>query len=111
RGRTSEGAVMGKIFVPNGESAQDTAVLLLAEAENQGLPADSVGTTDGGFVVDEDLAKKSGAKYDKQASPASSDEAARATEARDQGVSAEQAPSPAETGDGNEKSEKAVKKA
>lgn len=101
---------MGKVFVPNGESAQDTAVLLLAEAENQGLPADVVGTTDGGFVVDSELADAAKVDYDRQNAPASSDEHARNAEAREQGEPVQQAPSPAETGDGNEEPEKRAAK-
>lgn len=103
---------MVKVFVPYGESASDTAVLLLAEAENQGLSADVVTTTDGGFVVDSDLADSAGADYDKQNAPASSDEHARAQEAREQGEPVEQAPSPAETGhrEGDDEPKKAAKK-
>lgn len=103
---------MGKVFVPYGESASDTAVLLLAEAENQGLPADVVTTTDGGFVVDSDLADSAGADYDKKNAPASSDEHARAQEAREQGEPVEQAPSPAETGhrEGDDEPKRAAKK-
>jgi hypothetical protein len=67
---------MGKVFVPYGDSASDTAVLLLDAAEsNDDFTQDDVGTTDGGFVVDEELAKKAGVKYDGEA--ASSDEHAR----------------------------------
>lgn len=76
---------MGKVFVPYGESAQDTAVLLLAQAESQGDPADVVGTTDGGFLVDSELADAAGVDYDKESHASSSDEAARAEAAREEG--------------------------
>lgn len=69
---------MGDVFVPFGDSAQDTAVLLLDAAESAELPADVVRTTDGGFVVDEELAKSAAVDYDGGAS--SSDEAARNAE-------------------------------
>lgn len=69
---------MGDVFVSNGDSAQDTAVLLLDAAESADLPPDVVRTTSGGFVVDEKLAKAAGVDYDGDAS--SSDEAARNAE-------------------------------
>lgn len=56
---------MTEVFVPPGDSAKDTATLLLAEAEKQELPADAVRTGDGGFYVDSELADAAGVDYDK----------------------------------------------
>jgi hypothetical protein len=85
---------MGDVFVSHGDSAQDTAVLLLDAAEKADLPADVVRSTDGGFIVDEELAKAAAVDYDGDAS--SSDEASRNAEvAAQQSADAEAAKSDA----------------
>lgn len=48
-----------EVYVPFGDNPGDTAVALLAAAEDLGLPANVVRTTgDGTFVVPPELAKK-----------------------------------------------------
>ena len=55
---------MTDVFVPPGDSAQDTAVLLLEAAEKAGEPADVVRSSDGGFVVPQELADAAGVDYE-----------------------------------------------
>lgn len=60
---------MTNVNVPYGESAADTATLLLASAQELELPADVVLTTsDGSFSVPEEVAKKAKVDYDKDES-------------------------------------------
>jgi len=65
---------MSDVFVPPGDSAQDTAVLLLEAAEKAGEPADVVRSSDGGFVVPKELADAAGVDYDKGDDDESDDE-------------------------------------
>lgn len=44
------------IFIPNGDSRTDTAVLLVGTAEEHDIPQSSIRATTGGFWVSEDLA-------------------------------------------------------
>lgn len=55
---------MSDVFVPPGDSAQDTAVLLLEAAEKADLPADHVRSSDGGFVVSQEVADAAGVDYE-----------------------------------------------
>lgn len=54
---------MAEVFVAYGDSASDTAALVLASAEKAGLPADSVRSVEGGFYVDEKVAKDAKVDY------------------------------------------------
>jgi len=56
---------MGDVSVFYGDSAQDTATLLLAAADEAGEDASVVRTVTGGFIVPEDIAKKAGVDYEK----------------------------------------------
>lgn len=55
---------MGEVFVAYGDSAQDTATLLLDAAEKAEAHVDVVRSGDGGFYVPEEIAKKAGVDYD-----------------------------------------------
>lgn len=52
-----------EVYVGYGDSASDTAVLLLEAAEKADQPAEVVRTGDGGFYVPEDIAKAAGVDY------------------------------------------------
>jgi hypothetical protein len=53
-----------EVFVPYGDSASDTATLLLAAAEEKGLdPGVVKSTSDGGFRVEKALASKAGVDF------------------------------------------------
>lgn len=73
---------MDHVYVPYGDSAADTAVTLLAAAEDLGLDAGVVGTTEGGFLVPKEVADKSKADWDSDNEPHTVDEAARANEVK-----------------------------
>jgi hypothetical protein len=56
---------MGDVFVSNGDSAEETAILLLAAAEALELPYDHVRAQGGGgFMVDSKVADKAGVDYE-----------------------------------------------
>jgi hypothetical protein len=55
---------MSNVFVPYGDSAQDTATLLLAEADKGDLDPAVVRSVQGGFMVEQDLADKAGVQYE-----------------------------------------------
>lgn len=58
-----------QVRVPYGDKAGETATLLLAAAEDLDLdPAAAVRTSDGAFVVDEEVAKKAGVKTEEEES-------------------------------------------
>lgn len=53
-----------EVFVPYGDSAQETATLLLAAVEEEGAePAVVRSSSDGGFYVPEALAQKANVDY------------------------------------------------
>lgn len=51
---------MSDVKIPFGTNPKDTAVLLLAAAEDLDRPRSDVRATTGAFVVDEEIAKKAG---------------------------------------------------
>jgi hypothetical protein len=55
---------MSEVEVPYGDSAQETAVLLLAAADELELDPAVVRTLEGGFMVPEEVAKEAGVDYD-----------------------------------------------
>ena len=55
---------MGDVFVSYGDSAQDTAVLLLDAQEKLELPVDVVASTSGGFNVPQEVADEAGVDYE-----------------------------------------------
>lgn len=54
---------MSEVFVGYGDSAGDTATLVLAEADKQGLHPEVVRSVEGGFYVPEEVAKAAGVTY------------------------------------------------
>jgi len=73
---------MTDVTVPFGEDQQDTAILLLAAAQELDLPADVVKVTthdEGGFVVPEEVRDKAGLGDEKPAKKA----AAKKTASKD----------------------------
>lgn len=61
---------MGDVFVSDGDSRQDTAVLLLDAQEKLGLEVGVVQSTEGGFNVPQEVADKAGADYEGKKKPA-----------------------------------------
>lgn len=57
------------VFVPNGDSRTDTAVLLVGTAEEHGVDQRSIKATVGGFWVTEELADLVYAEVDEEPEP------------------------------------------
>lgn len=70
---------MADVFVPYGDNAAETATLLLEAAEkSKDHEQGDVRAQEGGFLVDEKIAKDAGVKYDKDDDESDDDEKAPA---------------------------------